>query len=428
MTPRNRHTYPAIVLLLVFLGPSLFVLISSLGATGNKAALLGQLAGLTALSWLSLAILLPARLRSLERTMGQDRLVNFHRIMACLVFMSVVAHVVLVNVGGLLPLRADVPSWALVLGQLTALGILGGVIGAALQSSIFPDYNKWRYLHRSLALLVVTATVHGLFLGTHLRFYPMNGVYLFLLVFALLLTAYRRFYIPQNLTSYEVAKVQSAADKVLSITLKPEKTAIEEPEPGQLAYLTMSFDGTSPEEHPFTISSHKDNELTFTVKQSGDFTSKIGSLKEDAKVLVEGPYGCFGHNLSEAKSFLFVAGGVGITPLFAMYNHLKANNDERRGLFITAARHRSDLIFGQELHAPFYNWQILTILSAPDEEWQGAQGHIDKAFLEENAKELLKEAQVYVCGPDAMMASVTKALQELSVSGVRIQSERFTFP
>ena len=317
---------------------------------------------------------------------------------------------------------------ALPLGQLTALAILGGIIGAALKSSIFPDYNKWRMVHRTLALLVVTATLHGLFIGSHLAMGPLFVVFLALLVLALLLTAYRRFYVPQNLPQYEVIKVQAAADKVLSLTLAPKGEGIEELEAGQYAYVTLAPEQGSPEEHPFTISSHSEQTLTLTVKQSGDFTNKITSIKEGSVASIEGPYGTFGHNLEEAESFIFIAGGVGITPLYSLYMYLKEQNDERKGLFITAARHRSDFIFGKDLKEPFGNWQIVPLLSAPDEEWQGARGHVDKALLSEHARELLPNAQVYLCGPDAMMTSVEAALRELSVPAGRIYYERFTFP
>ena len=428
MTQRNRLSYPIIILLLLFLSPTLFLLATTLAKSSNKAALLGQSAGLSALSLLALVILLPARVKVLERITGQDRLINCHRVLACLLFLFIVTHVVLVNVGKLLPLGPNVPGWALVLGQLTALGILGGIIGAVLQSSIFPDYNKWRFVHRSLALLVITATVHGLFVGEHLRVAPLNMVFLALLIFALLLTTYRRFYVPSSRESYEVAKVQSAADKVVAVTLRPQKEPIEATEPGQFAYLEMALEGISAEEHPFTISAQKEDELTFTIKQSGDFTNKIGTVKEGDQVLVDGPYGTFGHDLAKAESFIFVAGGVGITPLYSLYMNLKEQNDERPGIFITAARHRSDLIFGQELQEAFGKWKIIPLLSAPDEEWQGAKGHVDKEFLQAHVKELLPKAQIYLCGPEAMMSSVTRAFAELSVPASRIQSERFTFP
>ena len=111
MASRNRLTYPIVLLLLIFICPALLTLLSSFSGTANKAALVGQCAGLAALAVLTLVLVLPARLKSLERMTGQDRLINFHRGIACLLFLILVVHIVSVNIGGLIPLKKTVPPW-----------------------------------------------------------------------------------------------------------------------------------------------------------------------------------------------------------------------------------------------------------------------------------------------------------------------------
>eukprot|EP01039_Chlorochromonas_danica_P003805 gene3805-4155_t len=96
--------------------------------------------------------------------------------------------------------------------------------------------------------------------------------------------------------------------------------------------------------HPFTIaSSPEDEEVTFIIKASGDWTSKLlelavsgGGVEEAGKkierevdVYVQGPYGGLTLDFMNGdlyKGVLLITGGVGITAGLSIYQHLLAQN------------------------------------------------------------------------------------------------------
>ena len=66
------------------------------------------------------------------------------------------------------------------------------------------------------------------------------------------------------------------------------------------------------------------------------------------------------------------------------------------------------------------------ILSKAQEGWKGLTGHIDAEIIKQEADSVLKEADVYLCGPPMMMMKVVRALLSLGVDKRKIHYERFT--
>ncbi|MFD6530490.1 PDR/VanB family oxidoreductase [Streptomyces sp. NPDC060184] len=113
--------------------------------------------------------------------------------------------------------------------------------------------------------------------------------------------------------------------------------------------------------------------------------------------------------LEEAGSYVFVAGGIGITPLLAM-----ARETARRGVpwrLVHGGRSRASMAFTPELDALGGD----VTLVAQDE-----RGHID---LDGALAGLPEDALVYCCGPEPLLAAV----QERCPEG-RLRLERFAAP
>jgi ferredoxin-NADP reductase len=166
--------------------------------------------------------------------------------------------------------------------------------------------------------------------------------------------------------------------------------------------------------------------LQATIKKSGDFTNTIGETIPGDKALIEAPFGRFSFVHDNPKSFLFIAGGVGVTPIMSMLRYLRDTNDKRKALLIYGNKTPKDIVFRDELDKMLGWLKIVHIMSEPDSQWTGARGFVTREFLEKNAGDLFADAHVYLCGPPIMMKKVTGTLKNLGISKKRIHYELFS--
>ncbi len=122
-------------------------------------------------------------------------------------------------------------------------------------------------------------------------------------------------------------------------------------------------------------------------------------LHEGTEVEIRGPRNRF--PLVDAETYVFVAGGIGITPVLPMVRAVHAAGADWRLLY--CGRDRASMPFADELEelgagGPHGS---RTAVVAED-----TDGRPDLSFL----AELPDTAEVYCCGPDGLMEAVTRAL------------------
>jgi predicted ferric reductase len=184
------------------------------------------------------------------------------------------------------------------------------------------------------------------------------------------------------------------------------------------------------EEHPFTISSsHAGKDyVSATIKISGDFTALVGRLQPGEPVLVDGPYGKFSFLAQPHPShFVFIAAGVGITPLMSMLRSLREAGEKTPCLLIYGSRTDRDIIFKLELEKmeSTMDLRVIHVLSQPSREWKGEKGRVGPDILRRHALRF-RTAAFYVCGPPAMMGAVIRSLIALGVAADQIYYENFS--
>ena len=121
--------------------------------------------------------------------------------------------------------------------------------------------------------------------------------------------------------------------------------------PGQFAWLTVGRSPFAIEDHPFSFSSSAEEQgtIAFTIKDAGDFTRSIATLEPGASAYVEGPHGAFSVDRYEGDGCVFVAGGVGITPIMSMLRTLADRKDPRPHLLVYGARTPDEFTFHEEI-------------------------------------------------------------------------------
>ncbi|SDX23805.1 Ferredoxin-NADP reductase [Amycolatopsis xylanica] len=134
------------------------------------------------------------------------------------------------------------------------------------------------------------------------------------------------------------------------------------------------------------------------VRKIGAASSEVHSLTPGTRVTAQGPRTAF--PLLPAEKYLFIAGGIGITPILPMVRHADAIGADWR--LVYAGRDRDSMPFLDELSA----LGSARIFVRPDSEFGMP---VSGAELLENAA---PGAAIYCCGPIPMITGVRQATEE----------------
>jgi predicted ferric reductase len=400
------------------------------GNVWNLLLKVGKAAGLIAFVILVLQVVLTCRLKMLDRIFAIDNITNFHKIMGMIVACLLIAHVSLIIAGtkntALLSMET---SWRVNLGK-AALGLALVTVMLAVGFQAFGlDYNVWRVTHKSALAIVLLGFLHSYFIGYEVQSTNLKTFWWILLFVCVAASSYRNLYIPfLGRKRYSVQSVAPQTHNTYTITLRADKKPIKRHKPGQFMFLKLKRPGRKSEIHPFTIASSptQDSELQVTIKQSGNFTNTIDQTKSSDKALVEGPYGRFSLLNYPESPLVFIAGGVGITPIMSMIRYLRDTKDRRDVTLLYGNRARRDIIFESELEKLPENFRVTHILSDPDNDWSGPKGYITKDIIADYAQHTLGSAEIFLCGPPPMMKKIIVYLKEMNVAARRIHYERFS--
>jgi len=112
--------------------------------------------------------------------------------------------------------------------------------------------------------------------------------------------------------------------------------------------------------------------------------------------------------------YVFIAGGVGITPLFSMINYILAQEPKTPVILIYSITTTQEFLFRSEIEklaSQHKNFQFYTTVTreAPPEKFN--QGRITRQFLD--SIKLPTGANYYLCGPPAMVDSIANMLEDM---------------
>ena len=150
-----------------------------------------------------------------------------------------------------------------------------------------------------------------------------------------------------------------------------------------------------------------------------------------AKVYVDGPHGVFTMDRQQAQGYVFIGGGVGITPLFSMLLTMRERDDIRPVTLFYANRRWEDVTFRErlvELEESMPHLRVVHVLEEPPEGWSGEIGRIDADIVRRHVSErTFTRLEYFVCGSDPMMDAIETLLLAIGVPPSRLNTERFNF-
>ncbi len=200
--------------------------------------------------------------------------------------------------------------------------------------------------------------------------------------------------------------------------------------PGQFAWLTLRESPWRIKEHPFSFSSSaaRQDQLTFTIKELGDFTRTIKNTQPGEIAYLDGPHGVFSVDRHlHAPGFVFIAGGIGAAPIISMLHTLADRHEHRPLWFLYGSDCWDDVIFREELESlkQRLNLQLIHVLKQPPGGWQGESGFITPQLLKKVLPDETREYEYFLCGPKPMSDAVQQGLHALRVQQGHIHFELF---
>jgi predicted ferric reductase len=435
----------------VMVAPTFLWLVAPPATTGSgvraNQSLWGNLAvitGLLATSAMVCVVVLPSRVRSLNRAIGIENVIDLHRFLGINTAAMVLLHLACVVAED--PTNTALLNFATAPGRaqnavISTVGLVAIVVLAVCRRKFDLSYEFWRTTHIALAVIILVTAAGHIWLLNQLMNDPMFATVLTLLAVAVVLVfAYRWIWrnIYDQSTEFLVREVRLENDTVATLVLEPKARNIDGSTsswafaPGQFAWIRLDRSATG-QEHPFTIASSAHDDCTeFTIRGAGDFTRRIRRLRSGQPVWVDGPHGAFTSDLTNASAgFVLMAGGVGITPMLSMVRTAAHRGDPRPYRLVVVASQPEDLFFRNELATlrRYIDLEVTEVLRRPQPGWQGPIGGIDDQLMQLVVGDLPhpEDLDYFICGPPGMVVDAMKVLDEMSVPAERVHTEQFDF-
>lgn len=423
------------VYLLLVLAPLFVLLLGPVPVGGGFWVDLSLALGFAATAMMAVMFLLTARFQRATAPFGIDLIYYFHRQASIGAFGLTLLHpllLVILDPRLLGAMHPAVMPWHLWAGLVSFVAMTALMISSLWRKQLRIHYDAWRVGHVVLAVLALVTAVAHIAGVAHYSATPWKKWLWLLIALSCLLTVlYVRLLKPALMLRrpWRVVDVIPEHGSTWTLVLRPERHAGFRFLPGQFAWLSLNRSPFAMKEHPFSISSSAQNlrEIRFTIKELGDFTRTIGRVKRGTLAYLDGPYGTFSIDLSQAPGYVFVAGGVGIAPIMSMLRTLAERGDKRPLLLFYAYHTWERLTFREELEElrGRLDLQIVCVLSEPPVDWQGERGYLTEEIFARHLPPDKAGRECFICGPTPMIEVAEKALARQGVPLTHIHSEIF---
>ncbi|SDO01053.1 Predicted ferric reductase [Klenkia soli] len=406
------------------------VALATLGPEVSGLGLVAHVSGMLAGFGVLVLLLLMARTPALELGVGADVLARWHAVLGRVVIVLVGVHGVAATAAwaqatGSGPLSAVgtvlAMPWLPAATVGTVLMVVAGVASArAARRRI--RHETWHALHLLMYVAVALSFGHML-AGPDLAGYPVLQVgwaLAYTHVFALVLR-YRVISPIQQATRHRlrVAEVRPEGPGVVSIHVTGRHLHELAAESGQFfrwRFLTRDHWRNA---HPFSLSAPPTaTSLRLTVKALGDGTHQLQHLPVGTRIAAEGPYGAVTAARRTHRNVLLIAGGVGITPMRALFESLPVAPGEDL-LLLYRARDMAGVLFAEELQAIAARRGVRLGYVLTGDPWLSDP----RALL--HAVPDLAHRDVYMCGSPSFTAAVRACLRDAGLPLGQLHEERF---
>ncbi|CAB4660752.1 unannotated protein [freshwater metagenome] len=380
-------------------------------------------------------IFLVARIPWVERGVGHDRLVTWHRKLGPWSLYGIGVHVLFIifSFAGQdsIPLYKELWRmlntfewmWFALAGFV--LMILAGVTSYK-KARAKMSYETWWIIHVYTYIAVAASFMHQVINGQMFIGHPLNRAYwtalYVLMAFAIV---YWRFGVPlvrSMRVNLKVEKVVIEGPGVVSVIMKGRNLHTLGAQGGQFFGWRFFTRGHFLMSHPYSLSAAPTEHLMrITVKDLGDHSRSLAFIKPGTRIFVEGPYGAFTAGRSTRPHVVLVGGGVGITPVRALIDEFSGGVQMD---VIFRASKEEDLVLRKELdYLAFNSGGSIRIhyLVGP------RKNHPMDARAMRRLVPQFADSDIYICGPEPLVTAVKTAFEDVGGSKNRFHDEAFAF-
>lgn len=403
---------------------------------------LSRLTSLVGTALILIMLLLTARIPWIDEQFGQDVATHTHKRLGKPAFYLILAHFL-----------ASLISYAITDGRgliaelwymittfedfLTALVSTILLIAVVVTSFKFArkrlKYESWYLTHLLSYLMVAFAIPHVFNMGTDLVSNAINNaIWMFAYVFVGFNILFFRVLWPiwhSTVGNLKVEKVVRESSDSVSIYIRGRKLTRFGAQPGQFFQLRFLTKDLWQQAHPFSLSAVPDeNYIRFTIGSRGDGSELMQRIKKGTRVILSGPFGVFTENVRTKKDVVLIAAGIGIPPVRALAQGMTANPGDVSILYRTRSEADSPLLAEiQELsQRRGHNLEVISGSRPTNGNWLtesniGDEGRLLQMFPK------IRDADVYVCGPENFTHQVKKSLKKLGIKKHQIHSEEYAW-
>jgi predicted ferric reductase len=393
---------------------------------------LGRMTGIIAAVLVMNQVLLISRVPWIERVLGHDRAAATHTRMGKVAFIAMLVHAALIlimtayydgkSVLAAIPALWDL-GWYMVAAQ-AALGLFALVV----VTSLLIVRRRWRYetwhaVHVIVYVAIALVVPHQFIEGSTFR---SKGAawWFWLALYVLTFGSWLVYRVVRPLLAARryglvVAEVTENPDGSTSVVMAGRGLDRLGAQPGQFFLWRFLAPGFALQAHPFSLSRAPSDTLRITVGPTGDFSSSLARLPVGTRVLVEGPLGVFTSAARTSPGVVYVAGGIGVTPLRAL---LDEPHDGPVDIVLRSSTQESSPL-RDEVH------ELAALHGASVHEFYGPRGFgWSTVAAPSTLKALVPDVanrDVFICGPVAWADAVEADARSAGVPTAAIHRERF---
>ncbi|MFL5998476.1 MAG: ferric reductase [Streptomyces sp.] len=384
--------------------------------------------GLVAYCWWLLAILLSVRPSWLDRAVGLRHIYALHGVLGILALIPAYLH--RENTFAPSTWARDLGDWAFwaafavlcysllfMSGWLTDRSPLLLKVKSRLELVFRHQLSVWIHRLNLAAVLLIWLHVHLIDrVAQHFAFMVLFDLYT---VVVLGIYVWKKWIAPD---SYLTGRVQdnvalNRATRRLAVTLDRTSTTSR---PGDFYFLRFEDPGIGREWHPFSATDDRHDTLTFTIRQTGDYTRKAGGVAPGTPVRLEGPFGQFDQTVRQHPAgapLVLVGMGAGVAPLLGL---ISAHRGDRRIHLLWSVRRPEDAYYGTLLKE--YENLSGGRLTVTVRTGRFTRDDLAHALSEEE----VASGAFFVVGPNPAVLATQRTLRRIGVSRGRTHHERLT--
>ena len=396
---------------------------------------MSRLSALVGTYFALVGLVMVSRIAWIEKAVGHDRLVLWHRKLGPYSLFLIGIHVLLVSLGyaGNDGSRVGGELWKFTWNYDWMLPATVGFIffvTAGLTSykkvRAKMSYETWWTVHLYTYLAIALSFVHQIRTGPMFLTHPLNkwfwtGLYILtatiVLWWRILIPIYRFFR-----HDLRIHRIVDEGAGMVSVIMRGRDLDLVKAQGGQFFSWRFITPGHTWVSHPYSLSAAPTNsEFKITVKSLGDGSSSVRYLKPGTRVYFEGPFGVFtARKVTRGLGHVvLIGGGVGITPLLAMMAEF---DDSVHVDVLFRVSSEEEIVLNRELDS---------LASKRSAKIHYLVGSRKKHPM--TAKEIMqyvpgfRYCDVYVCGPTPLVEAVREATKAVGIPESRFHTEIFEF-